>query len=154
MKRSWYGITVSDTIFPGVGAQISDAYTERLSTVVAAGLEEVAVFQTSHPWETGDFFFSPEAAPIFADIIARYDGVACSRPSPALLVVLGPEDALQTLLGARQDLTVEENDRLEQELLSLRSRIRKLPADDPSLGQLREEERRLESQFEDPDFQG
>jgi len=153
MKKSWYRITVSDDIFPGVGAQISDAYVERLPAVASVGPETVAVFETSFPWETGDFFFSPGAFPIFADIIARYDGVACSRPSPAGLRSLGPDDALRTILGARE-LTVQEQDHLELELRRVRQSMRKLPADDPSLQTLREEERRLERQLEDPEFQG
>jgi hypothetical protein len=94
MKQSWYKVTISDNIFAGVGSQISAAYTERLPAVAAAGLETVAVFETSFPWGTGDFFFSPAAFPIFADIIARYEGVACPRPSPAgLRHSLGPDDA-------------------------------------------------------------
>lgn len=154
MEKSWSWITLSDKIFSSVGAQISDAFRKRLSEVTFVGPETVAVFMTSFPWETGDFFFSPGALPIFADIIARYEGVACSRPSPAgLLRLLGPDDALRTILGAR-DLTVQEQDHLERELRRVRQSMRKLPADDPSLQALREEERGLESQFEDPEFQG
>lgn len=98
--RRWYKITVPGGVPFGIaGGSLNNAYAARLPQVAALGAHSVAVFATTNPRDTGDFYFSPAAALLLADFVIPSGGVPCDRPSrDGLSLLHGPSDALDAML--------------------------------------------------------
>jgi hypothetical protein len=83
---------------------LQEAWWERLSLLTAAGKEpaEATVFSTASPWEKADYYFSPGAAQILSDFLARHGGTECDVPkTEGLALIFGNDSGWELLKGGR-----------------------------------------------------
>ena len=80
--KRWFKITVEGGVpFGLAGGAINNRLTEQLPQIVAMGQEKVTVLRTRSPRDTGDFYFSPGASLLLADIVTASAGVPCEEPT-------------------------------------------------------------------------
>jgi hypothetical protein len=85
---SWYKVTVPGAEAGAAGQRINEALTKRLEARARIGEDTVGVFRRQDGGETVDFYLSPAAGSILADVIVESAGVQCSQPERKNLVLL------------------------------------------------------------------